>query len=583
MYRRAVTGEEQKALLTLHRKDGTFCNAFVSLIPLHHEPVQDEDLETKISRPVEWIVGFLAEEPESHEHVDEKPFEADYERVNTDLKDEHNTIHFVSSRGIVQYVSRSVEYLLGYRQEEIVGRHVEEFCDPNDIVALLRELKEIKNSRGHRSADSGSDDGSDMRLRRTAQSKMVHLGDSPTMQMVLAEVHGILRMHHRNSTVVWMEIVGRLVLQPSGSGRKSRTVVAVTCRPRDYVRKAAAEATVEAAAEAAAMHPMPPPVMSQSSSPVWLAVSPTGVILQCIVQGPNGFHKACSHDDNGLLVRVGYSLPSLMNQEAMMVVQRLIRQKFRAFSIPHWIGNTPVVTTWVPITQQMQVPKLSRLGATILVRLESQQYGFDHVPNIVFEPDLSQIVLPRDATFVPTHTRASSEIPQESKMWWEAGDWARRSLQGFTSTDAMQQTTLPQSMMTTAAQSAAPLFQSNPMVNPFSVTVPTVAPDSTIMMTHPAFNVKNNPVTTTVNDTAIPTAIPLEDNPSVYPFYNAPGSSAVTLADAIPPDLAVSMPAMTSLSSEMGNVNTAQSGEAMQTGETAQALDMMSSLWSFDS
>ena len=67
--------------------------------------------------------------------------------------------------------------------------------------------------------------------------------------------------------------------------------------------------------------------------------------------------------------------------------------------LAHWIGNTPILSTWVPLTSARLTPELSRLGARMLVRLESQQHGFDHVPNVLFEPEQRLPALPADASF----------------------------------------------------------------------------------------------------------------------------------------------------------------------------------------
>lgn len=531
MYLKAVAGEEQKALVALARKDGSLCNTFVSLIPLHHEPVQDEDVETKISRPIEWIVGFLAQEPETSVTVDETPAEHEQESCcASDLSDKSNTIHFVSSRGTVQYVSKSVEHLLGYTADEVVGRHVEEICHPNDMVALMRELKDLKNSRGpRRSLDGHEDVLSDLRLRRTAQPKLVHLNDTPTTQMVLAEVHGILRMNHKHSTVIWMEIVGRLVLQPSGSGRKNRTVVAVTGKPREYVRKAAAEATTAGVAAETATpltDACPAPNHANVAPPAWLALSATGVILQCVVQNANGFQKARSHNESELPVRVGYSLPSLMNKEAITAVQGTIRQKFRPFCIAHWIGSTPVATTWFPISPGAQMPELARLGASILVRLESQQMGFDHVPNVIFEPGPSHAVLPSDSAFAPEHS--AHDFPQDdnSKMWWNTGDWSQ-SIPAAEAPLAPRLAQVPPLMATTGSPTV-PIVAQSLVPDAFQMPVTTVAPESTLLMSPSTFSVNQNPGSSALDTTTVPTSIQM-NNQSDFPLFSTGVPSSVSL------------------------------------------------------
>lgn len=571
MYRRAVTGEEQKELIALRRSDGSLCNTFISLIPLRQEGDHD-DVKTHITRPVEWIVGFLAEEPETSEPPEEttQPVAKEVKKWAPDDNEENHTLHFVSSRGIVQYVSKSVSSLLGYLPEEVIGRHVEEICDANDMVALLRELKDLKNSRGgRRSGDAGHDDlFADVRLRRATQSKLVRLGDKPTVQMVLAEVHGILRMRHKRSTALWMEIVGRLVLQPSGSGRKSRTVVAVTGRTREHVRKAAAATTTSASQQ------MQLPQVNranQSAPPAWLAVSPTGVILQCVVQRADGYQKARSHNESELPVRVGYALPPLMNKEAMVVVQGLLRQKFHPFSIPHWIGNTPVLTTWIPIASNMHMPELARLGASILVRLESQQYGFEHVPNLVFEPDLTNTVLPNDSAFAPVSDMPEPTPPNVPPlgrpMWWESGGWGQRM------PTVQSEPELTQIPILSSMAPASPLVQAPLVAAPLQMGV-TSAPDTSSFMFAPmAFNVHN--YSPAALNSAVPNPLPLDNDPSAYPLYNAPGTSSGPLSDSVTGDLSTTMPS----DMPLGDNVVATSGPSVSS--VAQMPDMVSPFWPY--
>ena len=462
LYRQAVAGQEQQAILTLVRSDGSHCNAFITLIPLRQEVPQEE---VPTCSPVEWIVGFQAEvSPQyalkilnagsedtkgaeagpllqavedvavhakkgsdaatasSQPPMQHQP-SAGGARITTDDDDPY-TVHIVLCKGALRYVSPNVEGLLGYRPEALIGAPVEELCHPNDIVALLRELKDLKSARSKPPVSNQSQD--DELYTAVAPSKpsrapvkAVRLSDKVTKQPVLAEVDGLLRMKHRNSELVWMRSSSKLVLQAGGSGRKSQSVVAVSGRPREsFLRtlkdgaRSSGSSTSTVSPASGSVSQSPPtsngpfaPTMDsrgkRTPPPVWLAISDRGIILQCVVQGAHGYQNAKSYNESELPVRVGYALPSLMNQEAMMAAQQLLQrpEQEQPLCLAHWIGNTPILSTWVPLTSARLTPELSRLGARMLVRLESQQHGFDHVPNVLFEPEQRLPALPADASF----------------------------------------------------------------------------------------------------------------------------------------------------------------------------------------
>lgn len=51
-------------------------------------------------------------------------------------------IHVISIKGTFLYVSPSVESLLGYKAEEMIGKGLSDFCHPSDVVPVFREIKD---------------------------------------------------------------------------------------------------------------------------------------------------------------------------------------------------------------------------------------------------------------------------------------------------------------------------------------------------------------------------------------------------------------------------------------------------------
>ena len=51
-------------------------------------------------------------------------------------------IHVLSLKGFFLYVAPSIRNVLGFEADELVGKSIEEYCHPADLVPLMRELKE---------------------------------------------------------------------------------------------------------------------------------------------------------------------------------------------------------------------------------------------------------------------------------------------------------------------------------------------------------------------------------------------------------------------------------------------------------
>ncbi|PWN43185.1 hypothetical protein IE81DRAFT_275572, partial [Ceraceosorus guamensis] len=105
------------------------------------------------------------------------------------LENSHDLIHVLSLKGTFLYVSPSVERILGFKPEELVGKSISEFCHPSDVVPVFRELK-----------DSTSN----------ASIAAAALGPSVNLMM---------RMRHKTLGHTWIESAGKLHLE-QGKGRK---------------------------------------------------------------------------------------------------------------------------------------------------------------------------------------------------------------------------------------------------------------------------------------------------------------------------------------------------------------------------
>ncbi|WVQ67505.1 uncharacterized protein L199_005705 [Kwoniella botswanensis] len=117
-------------------------------------------------------------------------------------------VHALSLKGFFQYVSPSVRRVLEYEPEELLNKNISEFAHPSDIVPLMRELKDSTHA---------PTDGSSAR-----------------------HVNLVFRIRRKTSGYIWIESVGRLVVE-AGKGRKavilSGRARAVPALPWDSISK----------------------------------------------------------------------------------------------------------------------------------------------------------------------------------------------------------------------------------------------------------------------------------------------------------------------------------------------------------
>jgi PAS domain S-box-containing protein len=134
------------------------------------------------------------------------------------LENSHDIIHVLSLKGTFLYVSPSVERILGYKPEELVGKSISEFCHPSDVVPVFRELKDSTSNASIAAAarHSARTEGTVNPLTKGGAGQ-----SGP-------QVNLMMRMRHKSLGHAWVENVGKLHLE-QGKGRK---VVISTGRAR---------------------------------------------------------------------------------------------------------------------------------------------------------------------------------------------------------------------------------------------------------------------------------------------------------------------------------------------------------------
>lgn len=129
-------------------------------------------------------------------------------------------IHVVSLKGNFLYVAPSVRRVLGYEPDEMVGKSLSDYAHPEDVVPLMRELKE-GSATGLAATLSTStlDDGGGS----CSNSSGLEQVSSPVVTgpaMAPRSVDLLFRARTKVGVYVWIECKGRLHVEP-GKGRKA--------------------------------------------------------------------------------------------------------------------------------------------------------------------------------------------------------------------------------------------------------------------------------------------------------------------------------------------------------------------------
>lgn len=117
-------------------------------------------------------------------------------------------IHVVSLKGSFLYVAPSVRRVLGYEPEEMISTSIADYAHPEDVIPLMRELKESSATTG------GPADGNSANSASSITPRSVNL---------------LFRARTKMGRYVWVECRGRLHVEP-GKGRKA---IVLTGRARE--------------------------------------------------------------------------------------------------------------------------------------------------------------------------------------------------------------------------------------------------------------------------------------------------------------------------------------------------------------
>lgn len=125
-------------------------------------------------------------------------------------------IHVVSLKGAFLYVAPNVKRILGYGPEDLVGKSINEFAHPADVVPLMRELKE-SSTAAHAAATAAA-------LSATSLVNPQPFDNSNPGNASAKVVDLLFRIKAKTAggvmEYVWLESRGRLHVEP-GKGRKA--------------------------------------------------------------------------------------------------------------------------------------------------------------------------------------------------------------------------------------------------------------------------------------------------------------------------------------------------------------------------
>jgi PAS domain-containing protein len=125
-------------------------------------------------------------------------------------------IHVVSLKGAFLYVAPSVRRVLGWEPEDLVGKSVADLAHPEDVVPLMRELKE--GSAGVAIGDRIPGD-TIFSGAETTKGSGIGVGGA-VVPAGTRTVDMLFRARTKSGKYVWVESRGRLHAEP-GKGRKA--------------------------------------------------------------------------------------------------------------------------------------------------------------------------------------------------------------------------------------------------------------------------------------------------------------------------------------------------------------------------
>ncbi|KAF8903863.1 hypothetical protein CPB84DRAFT_1773572 [Gymnopilus junonius] len=125
--------------------------------------------------------------------------------------------HVVSLKGNFLYVAPSVRRVLGYEAEEMMGTSISDYAHPEDVVPLMRELKE-SSATGVASAAAAVASASSSSGGEASAAAAAALPPGPR------PVDLLFRAKTKMGRYVWVSCRGRLHMEP-GKGRKAIVLV----------------------------------------------------------------------------------------------------------------------------------------------------------------------------------------------------------------------------------------------------------------------------------------------------------------------------------------------------------------------
>ncbi|SPO45837.1 related to white collar 1 protein [Moesziomyces antarcticus] len=298
------------------------------------------------------------------------------------LENSHDLIYVLSLKGTFLYVSPSIERILGFTAEEVIGKSISEFCHPSDVVPVFRELKDSTSNASIAAAASRN-------IRTEGVANPLTKGGGGQAG---PRVNLIMRMRHKHDGHRWIESTGKLHLE-QGKGRK---VVISSGRPRpvynlawEHVRRGA-----------------------ESAQPsFWSKLSIDGIFLS--TTGPTAEVLNCDSKDI-----FGRHLLEVTNYEAAPSLLQALRSS-QAMSVSHFMGDgatntTPVFTSFYP-SSAAAGPALS----TVFVHVQRASAESSWmIPNVAYPKGGPQPAFDATGTSVDSLTSVFAELSTYRSSSW---------------------------------------------------------------------------------------------------------------------------------------------------------------------
>ncbi|KAJ1018984.1 hypothetical protein NDA16_004787 [Ustilago loliicola] len=298
------------------------------------------------------------------------------------LENSHDLIYVLSLKGTFLYVSPSIERILGYTAEEVIGKSISEFCHPSDVVPVFRELKDSTSNASIAAAASRN-------IRTEGVANPLTKGGGGQAG---PRVNLIMRMRHKHDDHRWIESTGKLHLE-QGKGRK---VVISSGRPRPVYKLAWEH--VRRGAESA------PPSF-------WSKLSIDGVFLS--TTGPVADVLNCDSKDI-----FGRHMLEVTNYEAAPSLLQALRSS-QAMTVSHLMGDgvnnsIPVFTSFYP-SSAAAGPALP----TVFVHVQRASAESSWmIPNVAYPKGGPQPAFDSTGTSVDSLTSVFAELSTYRSSSW---------------------------------------------------------------------------------------------------------------------------------------------------------------------